>query len=434
MAHDIAVTEIPARRLERAPGAVRAAGVILLVLGVVAFVAALGADAERAWRAYQVNWLFFTSVAQGAVLLSAVVAMAKGLWSRPIRRFALSFVAFLPISFLLFLPLFFAADKVLPWVADPAILLHGKEKYLNMPFLVTRNVLFFGALVVVDLLFAYWALRPDIGLVRDDAPAKLRGLYAWFTRDWQGQDGEEARAHRRVSVLAPVLALLHAFALSFVVFDFVMSLEPNWWSTLLGPYFFMAAFLGGVVATGLVALIYRARLGLEEVIGTPSLHDLGKLTFALCIFWAYTMFAQLLPIWYGLLPMEQSFLVHRLGRPFGPIAVAVLLCLWALPFFGLLSAAAKKTPAVYGTFAVIVLLGLWLERYLLVYPSHYWQGAEIPLGWQEVGIGLGFAGLLVLAHLWFVARFPIFQLWQPLSELELSGLEEPPGTISATAE
>lgn len=434
MAHDIAVTEIPARRLERAPGAVRAAGVILLVLGVIAFVAALAADGDRAWRAYQVNWMFFTSVAQGAVLLSAVVAMAKGLWSRPIRRFALSFVAFLPISFLLFLPLFFAADKVLPWVADPTILLHGKEKYLNMPFLVTRNVLFFGALVVVDLLFAYWALRPDIGLVRDDAPAKLRGLYAWFTRDWQGQDAEEARAHRRVSVLAPVLALLHAFALSFVVFDFVMSLEPNWWSTLLGPYFFMAAFLGGVVATGLVTLIYRARLGLEDVIGTPSLHDLGKLTFALCIFWAYTMFAQLLPIWYGLLPMEQSFLVHRLGRPFGLIAVAVLLCLWALPFFGLLSAAAKKTPAVYGTFAAIVLLGLWLERYLLVYPSHYWQGAEIPLGWQEVGIGLGFAGLLVLAHLWFVTRFPIFQLWQPLSELELSGLEEPPGTISATAE
>lgn len=434
MAHDIAVTEIPARRLERAPGAVRAAGVVFLVLGVIAFVAALAADGERAWRAYQVNWLFFTSVAQGAVLLSAVVAMAKGLWSRPIRRFALSFVAFLPISFLLFLPLFFAADKLLPWVADPGILLHGKEKYLNMPFLVTRNVLFFGALVVVDLLFAYWALRPDIGLVRDDAPAKLRGLYAWFTRDWQGQDAEEARAHRRVSVLAPVLALLHAFALSFVVFDFVMSLEPNWWSTLLGPYFFMAAFLGGVAATGIVALIYRARLGLADVIGTPSLHDLGKLTFALCIFWAYTMFAQYLPIWYGQLPMEQSFLVHRLGRPFGPIAVTVLLCMWALPFFGLLSAAAKKTPVVYGTFAAIVLLGLWLERYLLVYPSHYWQGAEIPLGWQEVGIGLGFAGLLVLAHLWFVTRFPIFQLWQPPSELELSGLEEPPGTISATAE
>jgi hypothetical protein len=108
----------------------------------------------------------------------------------------------------------------------------------------------------------------------------------------------------------------------------------------------------------------------------------------------------------------------------------VFACLFVLPFFGLLGVTPKKKPEIYTIFAGIILVGLWLERYLLVYPSHYAGADSLPLGWQEVGTGLLFAGLLLTTLLWFAARFPLFQIWVPQSELELEGLEVEVGAVT----
>ncbi|MBI4543709.1 MAG: hypothetical protein HY703_00760, partial [Gemmatimonadetes bacterium] len=186
-----------------------------------------------------------------------------------------------------------------------------------------------------------------------------------------------------------------------------------------GPYFFMAAFLGGIAATALLTVVYRRGLELGSAIQPPQLHDLGKLTFAFCVFWAYLFWSQYLVIWYGLLPREQSFVIHRLSAPFTPLAVLVFFCLFVIPFFGLLGATPKRTPGILAAFAGVVLFGLWIERYTLIYPSHYPRAAELYLGWQEVGIAFAFAGLLLASLMFFATRFPLFQLWQPLSELEL---------------
>src|SRR5690606_41031808 len=103
-----------------------------------------------------------------------------------------------------------------------------------------------------------------------------------LTRDWQGQAAEEERAHQKLSRFGPALALVYAIGFSFIAFDLVMSLEPHWFSTLIGPYFFMAALLGGLAATAVLTIIYRGRLGLADAIDPPQFHDLGKLTFAFC--------------------------------------------------------------------------------------------------------------------------------------------------------
>jgi hypothetical protein len=420
MAHDSPNNDLPLKRFEQAPRTFMMASGALTVIGLIALIAALATDAERAWRAYLVNWLDFTSLAMGAVLLAVVVTITRGVWSRSVRRIALSFVAFLPLAYLLMFPLFFAADHIFPWLHEelPA----GKEAYLNVPFLAIRNAVALGALFILAFVFAYWSLRPDLGLVRDSADARLRGLYERLTRGWQGQELEEARAHRKLAVLAPVIALVYAVAFSLVSWDFIMSLEPHWFSTLIGPYFFMAAFLGGIAATGLLAHAYTRALGVGEVYTETQRHDLGKLTFAFVVFWAYLLFSQFIVIWYGLLPGEQSFVVHRFAPPFDKLAQAVFACLFVLPFFGLLGVVPKKHPTIYGVFASIILLGLWFERLLLVYPSYYASGDNIPLGWQEIGIGLFFTGLLLFALMAFATRFPLFQMWQPMSELELEGL------------
>jgi hypothetical protein len=223
-------------------------------------------------------------------------------------------------------------------------------------------------------------------------------------------------------VLGPAAALIYALVMGVLAWDFIMSLEPHWFSTLIGPYFFMGAILGGVMTTALITLTVRARLGLHNWILPSTLHDLGKLAFGFTIFWAYMFFSQYIVIWYGQLPHEQAFIINRFVHPYRIIAQLVGLLLFVVPFFGLLSVVAKQTPAIFRTFAVISLLGLWLERYLVVYPSLYIGADTLPLSWQEPAMLLPFAGLYLAAIAFFLTHVPLFQLWQPASEIELQGL------------
>ncbi len=426
MAEHSGYDELPVRRFEGFPRGGAIAAAVLVVAGAIAFGAALVVDPARAWRAYMQNWMFFTSISAGAVMLSAVVVMARGLWSQPIRRIALSFVSFLPVAFVLLIPILIVSGTYyLPWVHEA--LPRGKELWLNVPFVIVRNLVLFGAFVCVAVAFAYWSLRPDVAVLREESAGVAPAVWARFKRDWRGAEAEEVRASHNTATLAPILALLYVFSLSMVAFDYVMSLQPEFKSTLIGGYFFMGAFLGGIAATSLLTAIYRRVLGLEDAILPGNIHDLGKLHFAFSIFWAYLFWAQFIVIWYGLLTSEQSFVIRRFQAPNGTIAVIVLFCLFVIPFFGLLGVKPKRTPEILAGFSSVVLIGLWLERWLLTYPSWY-PPTRIWLGWQEVGVGLAFAGLLVASLLWFASRFPLLQLWRPMAELELLGRgEDAPG-------
>lgn len=415
--------DLPARRLENVPSLVRIGAPLVAVIGVIVMGVGLAADHTRMWRSYHYNWLFFTSIAQGAVTLAAVVSITRGVWSRPVRRLALSFATFLPFAWLLAIPILLNAKQIFPWAADPSAIQPGKDAYLNVPFMSIRTLVLLGVLFFFDLRFAYWALRPDLGLLRENTHARLQPLYARLTRNWLGQDAEEARSARKLGVLGPLIAVLFGFNFGVLAWDFVMSLEPHWFSTMIGPYFFMGAFLGGIAATVLVCVVYVLRGNAAAIIEPVTLHDIGKLMFGFCVFWAYLFYSQFIVIWYGLLPIEQSWMIHRFGQPYQPFMALVFGCLFVFPFFGLMGVAPKRTPQILGFFAVIVLIGLWLERYMLVYPALYSGADNIPFGWQELGPMLFFLGLLLLAITAFQARFPIFQIWQPPSELELLGVE-----------
>jgi hypothetical protein len=421
VSHVMGAHELPARRIEAVSAGLRTATIVMIAAGAVLFAVALLLDAPRAWRAYYINWLFVLSIAQGGFMLAVVTSIAKGIWSRPIRRIALAHVAFLPIAYVTLLPiLLFGASHIWPWIDYPVY--GGKEVWLNLPFLAARNLFLLALLFGVSLAFAYTALRPDMGLLRDRVPPRLHGMYGWFTRNWRGQEAEELHAYRRLNVLGPAAALSYALSMGVLAWDFVMSLEPHWFSTLIGPYFFMGAILGGVMTTALITLTLRHRLGLEDWILPSTLHDLGKLAFGFTVFWGYMFFSQYIVIWYGLLPHEQEFVIHRYVPPFRIIAQLVGGLLFLVPFFGLLGAAPKRTPLVFGAFACVSLIGLWLERYLIVYPS-LWIGTDrLPLAWQEPALLLLFAGLYLAAISFFLTRFPLFQLWQPLSEVELQGI------------
>ena len=427
MAHFPMLSEIPVRYVERSKGFTTVCGAMFLA-GVIAFFALRASDADRAWHAYVANWLFFLAVAQGAVILAVITTIVKAKWNWSVRRVSLAFVAYLPIAFILFVPMLGLRESYFPWIelmaTDPIV--QKKAAYLNIPFLLTRNVAGLLLLFGLSLYFAFQALRPDMGLTRgaEEGDSTRSTWRERLTAGWAGQDEEETRSWRRMSRLAPAMVLVYAMVMSTVIYDFAMSLEPHWFSTIFGAWFFMGAFWGGISVTAItVVLLKRRHADFDDLMGSQPLHDLGKLAFAFCVFWSYLFFAQYIVIWYGKLPWEQAWIIRRAGPPWGPFSLALVVMCFVAPFAGLIGRKPKLTPPILATFASIILAGLFLEHHLLVAPSLRPDGPTFS-AWEPL-VGLIFLGPFLASVRWFLSTFPVIQVWQPAEQPEMVDLEVP---------
>jgi hypothetical protein len=151
--------------------------------------------------------------------------------------------------------------------------------------------------------------------------------------------------------------------------------------------------------------------------GRQQLHDLGKLTFAFCVFWTYLFFAQYLVIWYGKLPWEQAWIIHRAEEPWGKWSALLIVLCFVIPFAGLIGRKAKMTPVVFRTVGLVLLAGLWLEKHLMVAPSIRSHDTAT-LGATELLVALMFLGIFLYAVRWFLSTFPLIQVWQPMVDPE----------------
>ena len=395
------------------PGWMRPVFLGSAVIGWITFlILALAVDPDRAWRVYHLNWLYWTGLAMGLVLFSAVVTAAKGRWATPLRRIGEASVAFLPISFVLFLLSWLGRARIYPWIARPELLhepTHVKAFWLRDWFLYSRNAVGLLLLFGFSIYFVYHGVRQDVADQKDRLPGRFRPLYDRLTRNWHPSEGFVLSGETRATS-APLLIVLYAVVMSLVAFDCIMSLAPFWVSNLLGGFFFMGAWLSGLMSLALLSLMWRKHYQLDDAITPHHLHDLGKLCFGFTVFWGYLFFAQFLVIWYGNLPEETSFIFLRLTRPeWKYISTAMVVLCFLLPFWGLIGIKPKKTPAILATFATISLVGLWVDRYVLTVPSivQAVPSGNTPLGWQEVLITAGFFGTWGLCYTWFAERFPI---------------------------
>jgi len=425
MAHIHVPTDIPVRYLPRSRTANLLFGALFAV-GLLGFLVGLGSDPERAWQAYVVNWLYFTSVAMGAVMFAAVTTIVKAKWNWSIKRVSVAFVAFLPVSFLFFLPMLTLGENYFPWIEEMAAgdeIVLAKAAYLNLPFLYARNVVGLLALFGIGLAFAWFTLRPDSGLAKGN-PDEDAGRQGWrerLSQGWGGQDAEEMRSWRRLRVLGPVMAITYAAVMSIISFDWAMSLDSHWFSTLFGWWFFMAAFWGGIAASAwTVVWLKRQHADFDRNMGRQQLHDIGKLAFAFTVFWTYLFWSQYIVIWYGKLPWEQGWMIDRLDQPWGGMALLTFVLCFIIPFTVLISRQ-KMKPAVLMAGTTSILVGLWMERYMLVAPSVRTQGPVFP--GTELMVGLMFLGAFLFSVRWFLTTFPVIQLWQPPVEPEMMEAE-----------
>jgi hypothetical protein len=382
-------------------------GAILTVAGLILFVPALlGQNADRAWHLFLVNWLFFTSLAHGSMAFTAVHKITNAKWSGMVIRFAEANVAFLPISFIGFLLIIGPGyHHIFP---DFHGLGHSKELWLSRSWMFWRLFIGLGLLNTLAILLIRADLVADLHALAGRVGEPFRRRFA-AAADQAGYDGSAEsmiRQERTVHRLAPMYVVVYALVMTMVAFDFIMALQPHWFSNLLGGFFFAGAFLSAHMLLALLLMYAGTATGLGDLISLKQRHDLGKLCFGFTVFWAYLMWAQFLVIWYGNLPEETGFVFARLWGPWLPIGRAVFLGMFVIPFIGLLGVRPKKFKPTMALFALISLIALWLERYLLVMPSVTEAPGPV-FGMPELGPTLLMAGLFLLAYWFFAQRFPM---------------------------
>jgi len=398
--------EVVAAYTKPTPKALGTICLVLAAVGALAFIAALFIDADRAWRAYHVSWLYFTVLSSAGVMFAAVQRITTARWSRPIIRFMEGYVAFLPVAFvLLVISVLLGKHHIFPWTHEtPPV--HEKVVYFNAAFLTTRVLVSMLVITLLSLWYIYTSVRLDVGLIPEAGSRWAAGLRARMRSGFGEERRELHSTHSLQGKLAVILALVFGYGWSILAFDLSMGLSLHFQSTLYGWWFFMGGWLCSLTLFTLLVMAWQRFLGAEELIRENHFHDLGKLCFAFTAFWGYLTFSQYLVIWYGNMGEETHWPRLRLIEPWVRFSVSAVIMVFFVPFFGLLSRAAKVFKPTMALFAVISLLGMFLVRYLEVYPSLYGEVKSNPFGVWEVLIALGYLGLWGSCYLAFMNAFP----------------------------
>lgn len=389
----------PSATLKRSPELMKifyalAAGGALVFIAV-----ALIGDSARAWQAYLLNFLYFSAIAQGAVLFSALMHTVKARWSGPLADVADAFAAFFPVSLALFIILFLGQQHVFPWLHED---LHGKEVWLNVPFVFGRDLVGLSLLYGLGLAFLYHRLY--FGLKERGASGPVG---RWLTARWARGSRDDRRMARRMTVFGILYLLAFALVLSLVGYDLVMAADPHWYSTLFGAYTFVKAVYIGFGALIVVSALLHLSRNNGYQVAESQFHDIGKLFFAFCLVWADFFYAQFVVIWYGNIPEETAYVIERtMAAPWNALAWTIFIGCFAAPFLILLNRRIKTMPRAMVVICLAVMAGIWLEHYLLLGPAFHHDVRHLPLGWVEVAVGVGFFGLLAAALTGYFKQFP----------------------------
>jgi hypothetical protein len=389
------MAERPVSNPRPAPAAGRFAGAAAAI-GVVALAAcAVGAMArpDQFFRSYLLAFVFWNGLSVGAMAVLMLQYLTGGAWGIAIRRELEAATRTLPLTAVAFLPLLFGLHRLYEWTHTDAVaadeILRKKALYLNTPFFVTRAALAFAAWLTVAYFLNKWSAAQD---ARPD-PA----------------------LNRRLQQLSGGGLVLYALTTTFTSIDWVMSLEPHWYSTMYGVLFIIGQALGAL-ALATVAVVRVS--GLDPVsgfLGGRHLHDLGKMMFAFTMLWAYVSFSQYLIVWSGNIPEEITWYLARFRGGWGWVGAAVLLLQFVLPFLLLLSRRANRNPRTLVTAATLLVVMRFVDVSWLVLPA-FSRGA-FRLDWMNLAAPIGLGGL-------WLALYARNLLARPLLPVNDPGFEE----------
>lgn len=389
------------------------AGLVFAALGLASVAVAFGFgldrgdDLERFFHAYLTGYCYFLSISLGALFFVALGHATRAGWSVVVRRLAELLAANMPCLAVLFLPIVLAllagGGGLYAW-ADPTVLAgdellrHKAAYYLDPALFTLRAVLYFAVWIWLARFFLTRSLEQD----RTGDPA-LTG---------------------RMERLGPPALLLFAVTVTFAAVDWLMSLEPEWFSTVFGVYYFSGAVVGLLAAMILLAMLLQATGRLTVSVTVEHYHDLGKLLLGFVVFWGYIAFSQYMLIWYANIPEETTWYLARQSGSWKWVSLILLFGHLLIPFFGLLSREAKRRKVLLGFWAAWLLAAHWIDVYWLVMPSLDATGVRAPTGtgaklWScwpgviDAGCLAGIGGVYLAGLLWTAGHRPLVPLRDP---------------------
>lgn len=393
---------------------------IMVFVGVLVFAGNLMfGNAAETWGAFYVNAVWFQGLALGGVMTTVIMQIVRAKWGSPVRRLAEANVAYLPVAFVVFLTTYFGKDYLFYWGTEP---MPGREFWMQPAFVYTRFSILLFVLFFLMARFVGMSLRGDVGLAHDRGGNKRQWnlpIHRFLLKGWKGAEREVIPLQRKMSVNAPVVAFCYVVVVSLFAFEMIMGQNPTWYSNLFGAFIFVSQIYIGWAGLALMTIFFsKTNKKFGELITSQQLWDLGKLTFGFCMLWGYMFWSQFLPQWYGNLPEETQWLILRTREfPWKGLSWVAFPMAFIIPFISLLSRDLKKTPLSYGAVCVCLMLGVWLDRYIIIMPEALPNDVPtyIPLGLKEIGIFVGFLGAYLLCIRAFLSKFPFVPVSHPLT-------------------
>jgi hypothetical protein len=366
----------------------------LLLGGVGAFFSPL-----QFFRSYLWAYLFYIGLTLGCTALMMLHHLTGGAWGLVIRRLLESASRTLPLLALLFVPVLFGIPLLYEWSHADVVakdeVLRQKSAYLNVPFFIARTAIY----------FLLWA-----GLAR--------ALNRWSLD--QDRTGDPGLARKMAALSGPGL-LIYGLTVSFAMVDWVMSLEPHWWSTIIGMLFIAAQGLSALSFIIALVVLLSRREPLRSILTARHLHDLGKLMLTFVMLWAYLSFSQLLIIWSGNLVDEIPWYLKRLQGGWGFIGILLVLFHFALPFGLLLSRDLKRSTRTLALVAGLVLVMRLFDLFWWVTPAfQHTEHVAFHLHWMDFVAPVALGGLWLAAFLRQLQERPLMPVGDPHLEEALA--------------
>jgi hypothetical protein len=354
-------------------------------------------NVEQFFRSYLLAYVFWIGIVLGCLAILMVQHMSGGAWGLVIRRVLEAATrTFLPMA-LLFIPLAVGQKFIYIWAnpeaaaGNPVLvrLLEHKEPYLNIPFFLARVAFYFLVWIGVTYFLNKWSLEQD-------------------------RTGDR-RITRKMQVLSGPGLVLYGLTVTFASIDWVMSLEPEWFSTIYGILFMGGQGVSAMAFIIAVLVLLKNRKPFSEILAPRHFHDLGKLLLAFIMLWAYFSFSQFLIIWSGNLPEEIPWYIRRLQGPFKWVGLVLVIFHFALPFMMLLSRDLKRNARRLAVLAVAVIIVRLVDLYWLIAPEFH--HGEFHLHLLDIIVPIGLGGIWV----WFFCRQLKNRPLLPVGDPELEG-------------
>lgn len=370
------------------------------------------------WGFYITNFVFWIGISHAGTLISAILRVTSAGWRRPVTRCAEAITVF-ALSIGGLFPLIHLGRPWLFWYMVPIPTPRGLWPNFRSP--LVWDMMAITTYLTGSVLYLFLPMVPDLAILRDrasvESPGSLRTrLYRLLALGWRGTPQQWHSLESGIRVMAVIIIPVAVSVHTIVSWDFAMTLQPMWNSTIFGPYFVVGAIYSGIAVLMVAMYLLRRGLGLEEYLSDKVFNNMGLLFVTFALIWGYFTFAEHLTVWYANEPAEMAVFVERVSGDYRGIFWTMVVLNVVIPL-GVLAFPAGRRPLTTAIVGFGVLIGMWIERFLIVVGTLRLPRLDFSIGtyqpgWVEWGILVGSFGLFGLLYFLFVQFVPIVSIWE----------------------